>query len=30
VLTVFYLVVFSIRQVSNRMKARLARNNQPK
>jgi membrane-associated protein len=30
VLTVFYLVVFSIRQVSNRMKGRLARNNQPK
>jgi arginine exporter protein ArgO len=29
-LTVFYLIVFSIRQISNRMKARQARNNQPK
>jgi len=29
-LTVFYLVVFSIRQISNHMKARLARNNQSK
>jgi membrane-associated protein len=29
-LTVFYLIVFSIRQISNRMKARQAHNNQPK
>jgi arginine exporter protein ArgO len=29
-LTFFYLVVFSIRQISNHMKARLARNNQSK
>jgi hypothetical protein len=29
-LTVFYLIVFSIRQISNHTKARLARNNQSK